>query len=174
MDREKIAMTLRPMEYANVELKPGPFKEQFDRMLEYFLALPDDDILLGFRRRAGLSHPGRELGGWYSNDGSFDVYDWDEIFNAFGQWLSLLGRAYRATGDQRLSDKARRLITAWGRNHRGGRLLLLQRRVQRMALFLRKDHERPGRPVRPCRNRGSQNLFGKDYRLGGEEPSQDA
>jgi len=114
MNREKIALTLRPMDYANVELKPGPFKEQFDRMLEYFLALPDDDILLGFRRRAGRPHPGRELGGWYSNDGSFNVYDWDEIFNTFGQWLSLLGRAYRATGDQRVYDKAKRLLKAWG------------------------------------------------------------
>ena len=55
-------------------------------------------FLYGFRRRAVKETPGRELGGWYSNDSSeYSYIGFDEIFNTFGQWLSFLGRAYRAT-----------------------------------------------------------------------------
>ena len=37
----------------------------------------------------------------------------DEIFNVFGQWLSLFGRAYKITGDERLIEKARYLLDEW-------------------------------------------------------------
>ena len=74
------------------------FRHSFHEMLEYFLALPDDDILYGFRRRAVKETPGRELGGWYSNDSSeYSYIGFDEIFNTFGQWLSFLGRGLSST-----------------------------------------------------------------------------
>lgn len=113
MSNEKGKLKLQPFDYASVQLKDSEYKRQFDEMLVYFLQIPDDDILLGFRRRAGMPHPGEELGGWYSNDGSFNPYDWDEIFNAFGQWLSLFGRAYRITGDQKVYEKAANLLSEW-------------------------------------------------------------
>lgn len=112
---EKGTMKLIPFDYSDVKLLDGKYKKQFCEMIEYFLAIPNDDILLGFRRRAGMPNPGNELGGWYSNDGSFNIYDWDEIFNVFGQWLSLFGRAYKVTGDERLRDKSSKLIDEWGK-----------------------------------------------------------
>ena len=113
--KTKVDLVLNPLDYGGVVLKKGKFKLQFDEMLEYFLAIPNDDILYGFRKRAGLPHPGNEPGGWYCNDQSFNPYEWDEIFNVFGQWLSLFGRAYKVTGDQRLIEKARYLLGEWGK-----------------------------------------------------------
>lgn len=113
--REKQLIRLQPMDYRDVTLSAGRFKEQYEEVLEYFLAIPNDDILLGFRRRAGLAAPGNELGGWYSNDGSYDVYEWDEIFNPFGQWLSFLGRAYAVSRQERIREKAAFLMREWGK-----------------------------------------------------------
>lgn len=110
-----ISLKLYPMEYADVELTDSMFKKQFDEMVDYFLNIPDDDILLGYRRRAGLPHPGTELGGWYCNDASYNIYDWDDIFNVFPQWLAMFARVYRETGDKRVYEKARHLLTEWGK-----------------------------------------------------------
>ena len=60
--KTKIGMVLQPMDYGGVILKDGRFKAQFDEMIAYFLAIPNDDILYGFRKRAGLPHPGEEPG----------------------------------------------------------------------------------------------------------------
>lgn len=105
---------MRKMDYQGVTLTGGRAKHQFDEALDYFLNLPDDDILYGFRKRAGLSHPGKELGGWYSNDGSFNIYDWDEIFNTFGQWLSFFAKASVLTKSDRVLEKLKRLVHEWG------------------------------------------------------------
>lgn len=75
-----------------------PFKHQFDEMRAYFLAIADDDILYGFRRRAGQQRPDEGLGGWHNNDVDVSFMpDSDEIFNTFGQWLSVLARIYAVT-----------------------------------------------------------------------------
>ena len=87
---------LTTFDLRGVTLTPSHFKSQFDQMMTYFMSLPNDDMLLGFRRRAGLAHPGNELGGWYNNDGSF-MPDFNEIFNTFGQWLSGYARMYAIT-----------------------------------------------------------------------------
>ena len=112
-------LVLRTYDYKNIVLKNSSFKKQFDEVLKYILNLPNDDILYGFRKRAfGDTPPGRELGGWYTNDSScytiLSIYEWDEIFNTFGQWLSFLGRAYVITGDNRVFEKAEYLLTEWG------------------------------------------------------------
>lgn len=101
--------------YEGVQLKDGISRRQFEDVLAYFLRLPEDDMLYGFRKRAGLPSPGNELGGWYSNDGSFNIYDWDEIFNPFGQWLSFFAKAYRITGRQDVYQKLKYLIHEWGK-----------------------------------------------------------
>ena len=114
-ERLKKTAVLQPFHYDSVTLLEGRFQTQFHEMLEYFLALPDDDILYGFRRRAGKETSGSELGGWYSNDSSeYSYIGFDEIFNTFGQWLSFLGRAYRATGNQKVREKAVNLLKGWG------------------------------------------------------------
>lgn len=102
-------------DYEGVRLSSGKAGKQFEEVLSYFMGLPEDDMLYGFRKRAGLPCPGRELGGWYSNDGSFDIYDWDEIFNPFGQWLSFFAKAYRMTQSEEVFGKLKYLVTEWGK-----------------------------------------------------------
>ncbi len=52
--KTKVDLVLNPLDYGGVVLKKGKFKLQFDEMLEYFLAIPNDDILYGLKR-AGLA-----------------------------------------------------------------------------------------------------------------------
>jgi uncharacterized protein len=98
-------MVLRPFDYQGVTLLPGRWQRQYDSALEFYLAVPDDDILHGFRQAAGLPAPGRPLGGWAATDSS----------TVFGQWLQAMTRAARTNGDAELRDKAFRLIDGWAR-----------------------------------------------------------
>ena len=94
---------LEPFDYRGVRLRPSRWQGQYAAGREFYLGVPDDDILHGFRAAAGLPAPGRPLGGWCGKDSS----------TVFGQWLSGMSRMYRATGDTAMRDKAVRLFTAW-------------------------------------------------------------
>jgi DUF1680 family protein len=94
---------LEPFDYRGVTLHAGPLKERVDEVRAFYLAIPDDDLLKGFRARAGKPAPGEELGGWYSSD----------TFLVFGQIVSGLARLHAATGDPACRDKANRLIAGW-------------------------------------------------------------
>jgi hypothetical protein len=96
---------LLPFDYAGVRLTDGMLKRQQDEAKEFYLRIPNDDLLLGFRRRAGLPHPGHELGGWYG----------DDVFHVFGQILSGLARLYAATGDPECKEKADALLEGWAK-----------------------------------------------------------
>ncbi|HET7216999.1 MAG TPA: beta-L-arabinofuranosidase domain-containing protein, partial [Vicinamibacterales bacterium] len=96
---------IEPFDYQNVRLRPSRWKEQSDAAREFYSAVPDDDILHGYRKAAGLPAPGRPLGGWCG----------ENSYTVFGQWLSGMARMYRATGDARLRDKAVKLVTEWSR-----------------------------------------------------------
>ncbi len=91
--------------YRGVTLDPGPLRNQVDEVRSFYLAIPDDDLLKGFRTRAGKPAPGRDLGGWYSSD----------TFMVFGQIVSGLARLHAATGDPACRDKANRLIAEWAK-----------------------------------------------------------
>lgn len=90
-------------EYRNVVLKDSHWKEQFDRTVEYYLAIPNDRLLYPFRNRAGLSSPGQPLAGWYGAG----------IFCIFGQILGAFAKMYRITGDIRLKEKVLYLVEEW-------------------------------------------------------------
>lgn len=97
---------LQAFDYGEVELLDGPLKRQLDQVKSYYLRIPNDDILKGFRERAGLStHGAHDLGGWYSNN----------VFHVFGQFLSGLSRLYATTGDESCLLKLNALITGWGK-----------------------------------------------------------
>ena len=92
-----------PFDYRGVTLEPGPLRRQVDEVRRFYLAIPDDDLLKGFRTRAGLPAPGKDLGGWYSSD----------TFLVFGQIVSGLARLYASTGDIACRDKADHLLAEW-------------------------------------------------------------
>jgi DUF1680 family protein len=96
---------LHPFNYGGVQLLDGPLRRQYLATRDYYYNLPDDDILKGFRKRAGLPAPGNDLGGWCKRDASV----------VFGQWLSGMARMSKATGDTAMRDKATHLLHEWGK-----------------------------------------------------------
>ncbi|WP_162907559.1 beta-L-arabinofuranosidase domain-containing protein [Allorhizocola rhizosphaerae] len=90
-------------DYQGVRLLPSRWRAQQDAVLDYYLAVPTDSYLRGFRVRAGRPAPGAELGGWYSAD----------FFNPFGQIVSGLARFYAATGRQDAKDKVHALAAGF-------------------------------------------------------------
>jgi uncharacterized protein len=96
---------LHPFDFKGVTVETGFLKRQIDGVKAYYLAIPNDDLLRGFRARAGQPAPGKPLGGWYSND----------LFHIFGQIISGLSRLYAATGDVACRDKANYLVAEWAK-----------------------------------------------------------
>jgi uncharacterized protein len=105
---------LQQFGYADVELLPGPLREQFDRNHTFYSRLDEDELLKPYRQRAGLAAPGDDMGGWYSwapldalskpgNNGFAPGH-------SFGQYLSGLSRDYAATGDKQTQEKVHRLV----------------------------------------------------------------
>jgi uncharacterized protein len=108
---------LSVLEYAQVQLLPGLFREQFDRNHDVFLHLDDDAMLKPFRQREGRPAPGPDMGGWYDNADDFSPPENFHAFipgHSFGQYLSGLARAYAVTGSQATQEKVHRLVRAFG------------------------------------------------------------
>jgi DUF1680 family protein len=98
-----VTPVLRTFDYDGVTLLHSRFKEQIERAREVYFNLPNDDILKGFRREAGLPAPGNDMGGWAAKTSA----------GIFGQFLSGMARLSRATGDDALRDKAIALFEGW-------------------------------------------------------------
>jgi len=96
---------LEPFNDAGVRLMDGMLRKQYLATREYYYGLPDDDLLKGFRKRAGLPAPGNAAGAWGGED----------LGPVFGQFLSGMARMYRATGDTAMRNKAVRLLREWVR-----------------------------------------------------------
>ena len=82
-------LKIEAFDYRGVKLAASRWQKQFQAARDFWLGLPEDDILHGFRAAAGLSAPGKPLGGWCARNSN----------TVFGQWLSGMSRMYRATGD---------------------------------------------------------------------------
>jgi len=116
---------LEPFNYDGVRLRSGMFKSQCDATWDYFFKLSNDEMLKGFRERAGMPAPGKSLGGWYGGDPAPDkdypqrwpdfLFSRGDMFNTFGQWLSGMARMSRATGDQAMSEKAAVMMREWAK-----------------------------------------------------------
>ena len=94
---------LQRFDYRDVRLTTGDLRRQLDEVTAQYLAIANDDLLKGFRQRAGLPAPGDDLGGWYTAG----------TWHAFGQYLSGLSRLYAATGNTACRDKVITLIEGW-------------------------------------------------------------
>ena len=73
---------LETFDFDGVRLLPSRWQQQVDAGRAYYLAIPDDDILHGCRKEAGLPAPGTPLGGWCGVNSN----------SVFGQWLSGMSR----------------------------------------------------------------------------------
>ena len=96
---------LEPFNYCGVRLGESRLRLEFDEVRDDYLRIPNDDLLKGFRQRAGLPAPGADLGGWYTSD----------TFHVFGQIVSGLSRMYAATGDPACRDKVNTLVAEWAK-----------------------------------------------------------
>ena len=92
---------IEPFNYKGVKLERGNLERQFTEVCEYYLRLPNDDLLKPYRQRAGKEAPGADLGGCYVGH------------NPFGQFLGGYARMYAATGDSVYKDKAITLMNGW-------------------------------------------------------------
>lgn len=96
---------IQPFDFHGVTLEDGDFLRQIEEVRAYYLRIPNDDLLKGFRARAGLPAPGADLGGWYTGDTG----------HIFGQLISGYARFYAATGDTACRDKVNALLAEWGK-----------------------------------------------------------
>ncbi|WP_432102093.1 beta-L-arabinofuranosidase domain-containing protein [Streptomyces sp. bgisy091] len=87
----------------SARLTGGPMAERSEQTAKTYASIPDDDLLYGFRKRAGLPTPGKPLTGWASG--------LSEI--VFGQIISGLARLAQHRDEPALRDKAIRLHDGW-------------------------------------------------------------
>ena len=101
---EKGKIVLESFPYGAVRLTGGPLRRQLDEVKSYYLAIPNDDLLKGFRMRMNFPTWGaKDLGGWYTAD----------VFSVFGQIVGGLSRLYAVTGDEACREKVNSLIKGW-------------------------------------------------------------
>jgi uncharacterized protein len=103
--REATRVRIQAFDYQGVTLRDSRWKAEVEQARAFYLNLPNDDILHGFRLEAGLPAPGNPLSGWARRD----------CQGVFGQWLSGMARLYRATGDTAYRDKATYLLAEWAK-----------------------------------------------------------
>ncbi|HEY3861935.1 MAG TPA: beta-L-arabinofuranosidase domain-containing protein [Verrucomicrobiae bacterium] len=96
---------LEAFEFSGVSLRPSRWQRQFARARDFYIQVPNDDILRGFRLPAGLPAPGKTLGGWCEEDS----------YQVFGQWLMAMSRASKINNDTAMREKASILLTEWGK-----------------------------------------------------------
>ncbi len=103
--RAKGRRQIESFDYRGVTLDDGHPRLMLDETKEYYLRIPNDDLLKGFRQRAGHPAPGRDLGGWYTSD----------TFHIFGQIVSGLARLHAASGDPACRRKVDVLLAEWAK-----------------------------------------------------------
>ena len=91
---------LRSLGYAGRVRLHGPLGERIADAAETYLGLSVDDVLHGFRRRAGLPAPGKGLTGWSRTTSE----------PTFGQWLSGLARLAVTAGIPEARERAGELL----------------------------------------------------------------
>ena len=96
---------LHPFNCDCVRLLPGRMLDQVENARTIYAAIPNDDILKGFRRNAGQPAPGNGMRGWCKDTSGV----------IFGQLLSGMVRMGRGLGDAALIEKAVLLMEGWAR-----------------------------------------------------------
>ncbi|MFG7942100.1 glycoside hydrolase family 127 protein [Streptomyces cacaoi] len=94
-----------PFPLTDVELRPGPFRDNQERNTAYLRAVDIDRLLHTFRRNVGLPSDARPCGGWEAPDVELRGH-------SLGHLLSGLALTHAATGERELREKGARIVRA--------------------------------------------------------------
>ena len=94
---------LRSLGYSGRVRLLGRFGDRLTRAEELYAGLPTDDVLHGFRVRAGMPSTSRGLGGWASETSEMTL----------GQWVSGLCRMSAVTGNREPAEHALELLSGY-------------------------------------------------------------
>jgi hypothetical protein len=94
---------LRSLGYTGQVLLRGPLAERVADAAATYGDLPVDDVLKGFRRRAGLPAPGNDMAGWAV----------ESTEATFGQWVSGIARLSAVLRDGALAARVGELVDGY-------------------------------------------------------------
>lgn len=80
------------------------FSQDMQRMKQYLLSIPAESLLFAFRAAAGLPTDGaKPMAGWEAPESNL-------CGHTMGHYLSAIALAYQATGEERLKERAEKLL----------------------------------------------------------------
>lgn len=88
---------MKSFDFKDVTLNDGLFKSVLDETMEFYLNIPNDNILKYMRESAGRPAPGIYYTGWFPNSRGIAL---------IGQWLSAFSRMYAISGNKAFKEKA--------------------------------------------------------------------
>lgn len=100
--KSPLGKPLKPFDFGSVTLTNGIFKDQFERIFDFYTGIDNDSLLKPMRAAAGMPAPGRDMGGWY------DLGDFAPG-HCFGQILAALSRFYAITKNENIKEKVHQL-----------------------------------------------------------------
>ena len=136
---------LENFDYRGVTLDGGRMRMQLDDVRDDYLRIPNDDLLKGFRQRAGLAAPGRILA-----DGTAATSSASSVRSSPGC------RGFtRPPANEACREKADALVAEWAKCIAPDGYFYYSAKAQRPALHLRQDGRRPGRRLSVLRQQRS-------------------
>lgn len=88
-------------DFKNITLQESLWKKALDETIDFYLELPNDNIMKYMRESAGKEAPGSYYTGWYPKSRGIAL---------IGQWLSAFSRLYAISGKEALREKALFLV----------------------------------------------------------------
>lgn len=88
---------MKSFDFKDVTLNDGMLKKVLDDTMEFYLKIPNDNILKYMRESAGRKAPGVYYTGWYPKSRGLAL---------IGQWLSAFSRMYAISGNEAFRKKA--------------------------------------------------------------------
>lgn len=88
---------MHAFDFQDVTLNPGRWKDALDETMNFYLNIPNDNIMKYMRESVGRPAPGIYYTGWYPQSKGIAL---------IGQWLSAYSRMYAITGKEAFREKA--------------------------------------------------------------------
>lgn len=88
---------MQAFDFQDVTLNPGRWKDALDETMNFYLNIPNDNIMKYMRESVGRPAPGIYYTGWYPQSKGIAL---------IGQWLSAYSRMYAISGNEAFREKA--------------------------------------------------------------------